>query len=941
MLSSREFRAFLFLALSIGTAVRAERLNISVYTNEHGLPQRQVLALAQDAIGYLWVGTYGGLSRFNGRAFATLRTREGLSSNSISDLLPLPDGRLWVGTGGGGVCLVKDLTVLRCFQAPQALPSNDVLDLEPDGKGGVWVATFDGVTHLGPNGPLATYLLAEGKPLRSVWTVKRHEDSVLVGFASGIARILDNRVMLLPSKLATSVRSLLPTPEGLYVGCERGLFRLSLKAREQVPEVIHDQLFVQDMAYADGNLWVATRTGLYHLNNGSRRQITSAHGLPGEVIHRVYLDREGVVWLGTEAGLVKLLAGPFVTFTTADGLPHNFVRAVKGDHKGRLWVGTRGGLAIRAANGFLKPVGELGLGIRVYDILSAPDGDLWVATNRGVFQLRNDSVVRVWRESDGLPDQLTFALAFDGATNELFLGTWAGTVCLAKGRLVPLPQPLREARPISMHVDQHRRLWVGLRDGKLLLREPDGSIKLLGATQGYSDQVVWSIASDARGVWLGTNGDGALHVTEAGIERWDRSKGLVDDFVWQVLPDRQGRVWLYTSQGLDRLANRQVRHFTTHDGLPDLEGSANACYQDPQGFLWFGTASGLVRFQDPDESAAAKPPPVLLEGVTGQGGQVLGTNPKLPPKPGPITFSLVSLSFRNEKGIRYSYRLLPVQTSWSSPQLSGEVTFAALGPGSYRFEAVAVDADGRPSLQPVACLFSVAKPWWQHPLLAVFAILLLATTISVYARLRVRRLQARAQELELLVAQRTQELSEKAQELARLAESDELTGLANRRKFFITLRAELQRLWRAPEQSRLSLMLLDLDGFKQINDTLGHNAGDELLRTVAKALLDAVRNTDTVARFGGDEFAVILPMTDRVGASVAARKIREAVKAAEVPFAGKTLRVTASVGIAVVAPSAAFTESEVTRLIQRADVALYAAKRRGGDTVLADEETWA
>ncbi|MGQ9496504.1 MAG: two-component regulator propeller domain-containing protein [Thermoanaerobaculaceae bacterium] len=940
MLSPRKSRALFLLAFSSGAVVGAERLNISVYTNEHGLPQRQVLAVVQDAIGYLWVGTYGGLSRFNGRAFVTLRTREGLSSNSISDLVPLPDGHLWVGTGGGGACLVKDGAVLRCFQAPQALPSNDVLDLEPDGNGGVWVATFDGVTHLRPDGPRATFHLAEGKPLRSVWAIKRHEDGVLVGFASGIAKITNTQVELLPTRLPTSVRSLLPTPEGLYVGCERGLFRLSLQALGELPELIHGQLFVQDMAYAAGNLWVATRTGLYHWNNGRLQEITSAHGLPAEVIHRVHVDREGVVWLGTEAGLVKLLAGPFVTFTTADGLPHNFVRVVKGDQRGRLWVGTRGGLALKAAGGFLKPIRELESGIRIYDILPLPDGDLWVATNRGVFQLRNDRLVKVWRESEGLPDQFTFALAFDRTTHELFLGTWAGTVCLVKGQLVPLPQPLREARPISMHVDGHRRLWVGLRDGKLLIREPNGSIKLLGANEGYSDQVVWSIASDARGVWLGTNGDGALHVTETGIERWDRSKGLVDDFVWQILPDRQGRVWLYTSQGLDRIANRQVRHFNTHDGLPDLEGSANACYQDAEGFLWFGTASGLVRFQGPDDGGAGEPPPVLLEGVKVQGGPLFETNLKLASKPGPITFSLVSLSFRNEKSTRYSYRLLPIQTGWSSPQLSGEVTFAALGPGTYRFEAVAVDAGGRTSPQPVSFQFSVARPWWQHPLLAAGATLLVGVAAMAYARLRVRRLQLRAQELELLVAQRTQELSEKAQELARLAESDELTGLANRRKFFITLRAELQRLWRAPEQARLSLMLLDLDGFKHINDTLGHTAGDALLQAVGKALLAAVRSTDTVARFGGDEFAVILPMTDRVGASVAAGKVREAVKAVKVPFAGKTLRVTASVGIAVVAPSAAFAESEVTRLIQRADVALYAAKSRGGDAVLDDEATW-
>jgi len=102
-----------------------------------------------------------------------------------------------------------------------------------------------------------------------------------------------------------------------------------------------------------------------------------------------------------------------------------------------------------------------------------------------------------------------------------------------------------------------------------------------------------------------------------------------------------------------------------------------------------------------------------------------------------------------------------------------------------------------------------------------------------------------------------------------------------------------------------------------------------------------VRASDTVARIGGDEFAVILPMTDRGGALVVARKVVRAVREAGVVFEGGRIDVTASVGLAVVAPTAAFSEEEVTRLLQRADVALYAAKRRGGDVFLDDGETWA
>lgn len=920
----------------------AERLNFSFYTNIEGLPQRQVLAITRDEQGYLWVGTYGGLSRFNGRSFFTLRTHHGLSSNGIQDIEALPGGRLWVGTSGGGVCLVEGLKATRCFHAPATLTSEDALDLEKDSDGSVWVGGFDGVTHLFPDGSSQRFLDADGKTLRNVWSIKRVGARLVVGFAGGLAEIRGQRARLLPVDIPEGgVRALLVTPRWLYIGCERGLFRLPSSLEMGRVEPLTTGVAVQDLTGSENNVWAATRSGLVHWDGRALRRITPENGLPTEVVHRVFLDHEGVLWLGTEEGLGKLVPGPFLTLTTTDGLPHNFVRAIAEDNRGRILAGTRNGLAVSEENTAQTRFRSLFTGRRVYAILPHPNGDLWVATNGGTVHMRSDRIVRTWTEKDGLPDRSTFALAYDPVADELWVGTWSGTACLKQERLMPLPPQLASARPLSMHVDRHGRLWIGLRDGKVMVHERHGQTRVLGAAEGLSDQVVWSIASDSQGVWLGTNGDGAFHVTDNGTTRWDTTRGLVDDFVWQVLPDRQGRVWFFTSQGLDRLEAGKIRHFGAHDGLPDLEGSANACFQDSRGDLWFGTGSGLVCYDLQAEGKALAPPQVMLEAASFGEGVLLQPGMQLPSTHGRVVFSVVSLTLRNEKALRYSYRLLPAQPSWSPPQTQGEIAFAALGPGSYRFEAVALDGDGQRSELPAIFEFSVARPWWQK-LHSLLGLVFLAAGLTVaYTRWRLARVQARAQQLELLVQERTRELAEKAHQLARLAETDELTGLANRRKFFETLRSELQRLWRAPQETRLALLLLDLDNFKDINDTLGHGAGDLMLKAIAGALVASVRTTDTVARIGGDEFAVILPMTDRLGAAVVARKILEAVAATKVDFAGRSLSVTATAGLAVVAPTAVFAEEEITRLVQRADVALYAAKRRGGNLFLDDESTWA
>ena len=170
--------------------------------------------------------------------------------------------------------------------------------------------------------------------------------------------------------------------------------------------------------------------------------------------------------------------------------------------------------------------------------------------------------------------------------------------------------------------------------------------------------------------------------------------------------------------------------------------------------------------------------------------------------------------------------------------------------------------------------------------------------------------------------EKTRDLSEANEKLARLASTDALTGLRNRRAFEIALKIELARL--ARESSSVTLMLIDIDHFKRINDQFGHPEGDVVLRTIAQVLLDNVREVDMAARLGGEEFAVILPSTDKPGAWVLAERIRQAVES-ESP---RGLTVTVSIGTATVSH-----DCPVTELLKIADKALYDSKRHGRNCV--------
>lgn len=190
----------------------------------------------------------------------------------------------------------------------------------------------------------------------------------------------------------------------------------------------------------------------------------------------------------------------------------------------------------------------------------------------------------------------------------------------------------------------------------------------------------------------------------------------------------------------------------------------------------------------------------------------------------------------------------------------------------------------------------------------------------------VRTLEQVVVEKEALAA----DLRDANERLARLASTDALTGLLNRRAFQDALRRDLARASRSGDP--LGVVIADVDHFKRVNDTHGHPAGDEVLRVFAQIFRDSVREGDVAARWGGEEFALVLPATDVAGAAVVAERIRGRLEQATIPVGACSVRVTASFGVAAL--RAGPGDLPIDELVRRADEALYEAKHAGRNQVV-------
>ncbi len=684
-----------------------------VWQTQDGLPENTVQAFAQTPDHYLWIGTSGGLVRFDGARFVAFdrgNTPE-MHEDSVFCLTVSRDGSLWVGTEGGGLLRYQN-GVFRAYSAGSGLTNGFVRAVYEDREGTLWAGTDDGLFHLAGG----HFIRADGHgkiPALAVHDIQEdHAGRLWVG-GSRLVVIQGSEckeLLLEGYPSATRVKSILETHDGtLWVGTVSGLQRRRAAQEgarfEKVPEISSTvRVLREDTA---GTLWIGSiGEGLLRFRDGRFTRVITSDGPPGSTVLALFEDSEQNLWGGMQTGLLRLSRTAMSTFPLPDAQNADF-GTIYPDRDGSLFVASTYLYRINPRRDDAEQIPSPGPGIRVRNVFRDSSGALWLGTDgHGAFRSKDGSQVHYTRRSGLTNDFIrAFLESHDGS---IWIGTDEGVNRWHNGTITNyrVADGLCYFSIRTLMEDSRGDLWIGTDRGVSHWR--NGSFLQDKVTERLRSEKVWTIHEDRDGgLWFGTRGGGLIRWRAAKLTSFNSGHGLASNSIYQILEDARGTFWMSGPNGISSVARHDLDWLAEHpdshpavtlyglsDGVEATQihgGTQPAGCLTPSGELWFPSNRGPVRIL-PDQTRPGDLPQVIIEQVLVDGREMPVTGRLLvPPGEGKLQIGYSAVRLRSQERIRFRYMLEGFDRDWTEPLDSRVANYTNLPPAEYRFRVQAFE----------------------------------------------------------------------------------------------------------------------------------------------------------------------------------------------------------------------------------------------------------
>jgi signal transduction histidine kinase/ligand-binding sensor domain-containing protein/DNA-binding response OmpR family regulator len=763
-----------------------QNYKIDIWQTDRGLPSGTIFAITQTPDGYLWVGTQGGLVRFDGFNFVTFDKHNTpvIKSDEVFNFFIDHLGNLWISLTEYGVVKYRDgkFTALNLPQELQnkrieyisedasgnlllssniglyrlnndkwdvlglkdGLPSDDISSLYKDRKGRVWINTKNGIGLL-ENGRITSFTEKDGLPNTKVFAFQE-DGKGNIWLGGGDSLVQFNGVKFTTYSLKDGV------PKG-------GIRALSF-----------------DRA---GDLWIGTTGGGIGIFREGKvvSYFKEKDGLGNNFISSIFTDREGTQWVGTfGSGLHRLKLKKFSTITKKDGLSNDFVFSISQDSKGEVWIGTYGGGLNRFNNGkFNYFLHEKGTSNIIRSVFADHNGNIWTGTyGEGLNQFRDGKYVKSYKVKDGLAGNGVYAIAEDRLGN-LWIGTDSGLSSFRNGKFTNYSYDGVSGNHITVLLeDKTGSLWIGTKT-RGLFQYRNGRFFVPEEVAGLSNKAIRAIYQDSEGaLWISTEYE-LVRIKNKRLTRYSTESGLPDKFIYQVLEDNYGYLWINSNRGIFRVRKMEMDDYAegrgkaisgviygVADGLKNTEGIGQnhpAALKAKDGKLWFPSTSGILMIDPKQVTYNEVLPPVKIEEVrTNRNVIQFQDGMRLSPGIYDIEFRFIALSLRAPEKIRFRYKLEGYDQDWVDAGTRREAFYTNLPPGNYIFHVQACNDNGVWNYVGTSLSFELEPYFYQTLLFKILCVLLVVMIIVCFYLLHINKLVSHNLELERKVYERTSEL---------------------------------------------------------------------------------------------------------------------------------------------------------------------------------------